>query len=136
MHLVDCLFCKVVAGAIPAHKIFEDAQTLAFLDIAPGATGHCLIIPKVHAEGIFDVPSEVWAALMESSRVVAIRLREALPCDGINLVQNSGKAAFQSVFHVHIHLLPRYAGDDLKLPWAPKIADHGALAALAAQIRK
>jgi histidine triad (HIT) family protein len=132
---VDCLFCKIIAGAIPAQIIFEDAQTLAFLDIAPGMRGHCLVIPKVHAADVFDVPRDVWACVMESSRVVATRLRDVLPCEGINLVQNSGKAAFQSVFHVHVHLLPRYAGDDVKLPWAPKPVDHATLSELAAQLR-
>jgi len=112
---MSCIFCKIVAGEIPSHKVYEDDQTLAFLDILPASRGHTLVIPKEHAESLFDITPETLAAVMASAQTVARILRSKLRTDGMNMFQNNGAAAGQEVFHFHLHLLPRWRGEAASL---------------------
>lgn len=107
----ECLFCKIANKEIPAEVVFEDAHTLAFLDIAPRAPGHTMVIPKVHAENILDLPEEEIGPLFVSVRKLAERLTRVLKADGLTIGINQGKASGQVVEHLHIHLLPRFRGD-------------------------
>jgi histidine triad (HIT) family protein len=131
----DCIFCKIVAGDIPSHKVDEDDKTLAFMDINPWTRGHSLVIPKAHSRNIYDVdPGDLGAAHLTAQRL-AQRMRERLDCEGINIVQSSEPVAMQTVFHTHVHVIPRYSDDGLKLPAHPKPAEHEELAGLAEELR-
>jgi histidine triad (HIT) family protein len=132
---MSCIFCKIVAGEIPSHKVYEDDQTLAFLDILPASRGHTLVIPKEHAESLFDITPETLAAVMASAQTVARILRSKLRTDGMNMFQNNGAAAGQEVFHFHLHLLPRWTGEAASLG-RRSATDHAALGALAAELRQ
>lgn len=112
---MDCLFCKIVKGEIPSTKIFESDKTLAFLDINPLTKGHCLVMPKDHHENVFDIPLEDLKILITDAKQLADVLRGSLEADGINLINASGVAAEQSVFHFHIHIVPRYDDDGLQM---------------------
>jgi histidine triad (HIT) family protein len=131
----DCVFGKIVAGEIPSHKIDEDDKTLAFMDINPWTRGHALVIPKEHSRNIYDAdPGDLTAAFLTTQRV-AKRMRERLDCDGLNVLQSSEPVAMQTVFHTHVHVIPRYSDDGLRLPAHPQPAEHDELAGLAEQLR-
>lgn len=115
----DCLFCKIVAGDIPATKVHEDDETLAFLDINPVSEGHTLVIPKDHFENVYATPAETWCRVMLTVQKVAEAVRHAVNADGINLVMNNESAAGQLVPHAHVHIIPRHNDDGLK-PWIGK----------------
>jgi histidine triad (HIT) family protein len=131
----DCIFCKIVAGEIPSHKIDEDDKTLAFMDINPWTRGHALVVPKEHSRNIYDAEPDDLAAVHLAAQQVAQRMRERLNCDGINVLQSSERVAMQTVFHTHVHVIPRYSDDGLRLPAHPQAADHDELAGLAEQLR-
>jgi histidine triad (HIT) family protein len=131
----NCIFCKIVAGTIPCFKLYEDGATLAFLDINPVNAGHALVIPKQHAANLFESADADLAAVMATIRRVATAVEKTVKPDGINLLQANGPGAAQSVFHFHMHIIPRVQGDDLKMNWGLKPGDKAALAALAEQIR-
>lgn len=104
----DCIFCKIIAGEIPAATIYEDEEFKVFLDISPATKGHALIVPKQHYQNIFDIDEEVAAKAMKLGKRLAGRMTEVLGCDGFNLLQNNNEVAGQTVFHFHMHLIPRY----------------------------
>jgi histidine triad (HIT) family protein len=131
---MDCIFCRIIAGTIPAHKVYEDEHVLAFLDILPAARGHTLVIPKTHAAGLEDIAPDVLAQTIVGAQTVAHILRSKLEPDGLNMMQNNGAAAGQEVFHYHLHLVPRWHDDRVALHRRGK-TDHGALAALAASLQ-
>ncbi|MBM3537039.1 MAG: HIT family protein [Alphaproteobacteria bacterium] len=131
----NCIFCKIVAGTIPSYKLYEDAMTLAFLDINPGNPGHALVIPKAHAANLYASADKDLAAVMATVRKVAAAVEKTVSPDGLNLLQANGPGAAQSVFHFHMHILPRRNGDELKMNWGLKPGDKGELAALAVKIR-
>ena len=131
----DCIFCKIVAGEIPSHKIDEDDKTLAFMDINPWTRGHALVIPKEHSRNIYDADPEDLAAMHIAAQRVAQRMRERLGCEGINTLQSSEPIAMQTVFHTHVHVIPRYSDDGLRLPAHPQPAEHEELAGLAEELR-
>ena len=132
----DCIFCDIVAGDAPAHRVDEDEHTVSFLDIAPFAWGHTLVIPKRHATDLFATDQDSAAAVMRSVHRVAHRLRERLDCEGMNLLQSNGAVAFQTVFHLHVHLIPRWASDPLSLPpWPKDPAEPDDLRQLAARLQ-
>jgi histidine triad (HIT) family protein len=131
----DCLFCKIVAGEIPAQVIAEDDDVLAFMDIAPATRGHALVIPKRHAADVFEIEPEQLAAVAKAAQRVALRIRDRLAPDGVNLINSNRPAAWQTVFHFHVHVIPRYVGDPLQLPWTPRAGDMQEIAAVAAELR-
>lgn len=132
----DCIFCAIAAKRAPAEILFEDDETVAFLDINPAAPGHTLIIPRRHYRNLFDLDPEAGAAVMRSAVRVAQALREALAPDGMNLVQANERAAFQSVFHFHVHLVPRWLGDGIASPWRQRSASAAALREIGDKIRQ
>ncbi len=131
----NCIFCKIVAGTIPCFKLHEDAASLAFLDINPVSTGHALVIPKAHAPNLFDSIDVDLAAAIATARRVATAIDKVLQPAGLNLLQANGPGAGQSVFHLHLHVIPRAVGDGIKMTWEPKPSDMAELAKLAERIR-
>ena len=111
----DCIFCKIAAGQIPSSTIYEDSHFRVFLDINPATKGHCLIVPKEHFENIYDLDAETAGKAFVLATLISRALKNVLGCDGLNVVQNNGPAAGQSVFHFHMHLIPRYKDDGLSL---------------------
>jgi histidine triad (HIT) family protein len=132
---VDCIFCKIVAGELPATIVRSDERTLAFMDINPGTRGHCLVIPRAHAADLIEVSPEDLAACALAARDLAGRALDGLGADGVNLINSCGAAAWQTVFHFHLHVIPRYASDGLVLPWTPTPADPDELQSAAAILR-
>lgn len=129
------IFARIISGEIPAAKVYEDALTLAFLDIGPASRGHTLVIPKDAYPDLWSMPPELLAAVSATTQRVAQALRDALHPDGLNVVQNNGEAAGQTVFHYHVHLIPRWNGDHALGGWHPQRVDPTELATLAQQIR-
>lgn len=127
----DCIFCKIAAGEIPSTTIYEDADFRVFFDINPASKGHCLVIPKQHYDNVFEIDGEKAGRLFTLATRVARNLKQELNCEGMNIVQNNGTIAGQTVFHFHLHLIPRYAGDGVKVEWHPGQTDPEELAALA-----
>ncbi len=113
----NCLFCAIVHGKAPARVVHEDETTLAFLDINPIVDGHTLVVPKLHSADLLDTPEQRLADVMASAAHVGRLFTERLDCDGVNVLNASGAAAWQTVFHLHLHLLPRYADDDMEFPF-------------------
>ena len=130
----DCIFCKIINGEIPSFKVYEDEHTLAFMDINPANDGHCLVIPKEHARDLFAISAQAVAAVAQSARRVARAVHATLQPDGVNLVQCNGSAAGQSVYHFHMHVLPRRNDDELQMNWGIKPGDMQAIGALAKRI--
>jgi len=133
--LVASIFSRIVAGEIPAIKIYEDATTLAFLDINPASRGHTLVISKAEYADLFEIPPEVLASVHATVQMVARTIRDLLTPDGLNIIQNNGAAAGQTIFHYHVHIIPRWEGDGALSLWAPGTADLAELQALGAQLR-
>ena len=128
----DCIFCAIAAGEIPSFKIYEDDTVLAYLDINPFTEGHTLVIPKAHTKGLVDTSDETLAAVVARVRKVAAHLKEALPCDGFNILQNNGPAAGQTVMHLHFHIVPRYGSQPIVFESSKGDMEH--LKALAARL--
>ena len=116
---MDCVFCKIRDGQIPSMKIFEDGRTLTIMDINPLNSGHCLIVTKAHAVSLFEAEVEDLQAAIAAARKVALAIQQVLKPDGLNLLQANGPAAFQSVPHFHMHLIPRWNGDGKGFDWTP-----------------
>ena len=131
----DCLFCKVLAGEIPAQLVDEDEHTVAFMDINPWTRGHALVIPPTHSRNLYDIDLDDLARTAAGAPRLARRMKERLGCDGINLLKSSEPAAWQTVFLFHIHVIPRYDDDPLQLPVRPERVPDEELAAVAAEIR-
>jgi histidine triad (HIT) family protein len=130
----DCIFCKVLAGELPATIIDEDERTISFMDIAPATRGHALVIPRVHSADLLSVEPEDLAAAALAAQRLTRRMKERLGADGVNLLNSCGAVAFQTVFHFHIHVIPRYEGDSLRLPWVPAAGDPQEIAAAAQEL--
>lgn len=131
----DCVFCKIVAGEIPCFKLYEDNETLAFMDINPVHDGHCLVIPKAHHATVFVLPAACFAAVGATAIRIANAVNVALSPDGVNLLQANGPGAAQSVAHFHLHILPRRMNDGLAVNWTPKPGDRARIAEIAERIR-
>lgn len=108
----DCVFCKIAAGEIPSRKIYEDKDVVAIMDLSPTSKGHSLIIPKEHYANIYDIDEDIAAKIMRVAKKLATKMTVALNCDGFNLLQNNGATAGQTMFHFHMHLIPRYENTD------------------------
>lgn len=131
----DCIFCKIVAREIPAMIIAEDEYTLAFMDIAPATRGHALVIPKKHAQDLWEIEEDELAAVARATHRLALQIKDRLQPDGLNLINSCRRDAWQTVFHFHVHVIPRYSGDPLKLPWVPAPGDLDDIAAVAERLR-
>jgi len=131
----DCIFCKILAGELPAQKVQEDERTVAFLDINPWTRGHAVVIPRRHSANLLEIPYEDLADVAATAKRLAARMRDTLGCDGINLLNSCGSAAWQTIFHFHMHVIPRYEGDPLQLPTDPTRAEPEELADVAAELR-
>lgn len=115
----NCIFCKIANGEIPSATIYEDEGFRAILDLGPASKGHALILPKTHAANLFELPDETAAKAMVLAKKLGRKLQEGLHADGLNVVQNNGEAAGQTVFHFHMHLIPRYEKDTVNVTWTP-----------------
>ena len=131
----DCLFCGIVAGEIPAQIVDSDEHTVAFMDINPATPGHALVVPRTHSADFFDVADDDLWHTMLAARRLARRIDETLAPDGFNLLNACRPAAWQTVFHFHVHVIPRYDDDPLKLPWIPRGADADEIARVADRVR-
>ena len=131
----DCIFCKIVAGELPAEIVDSDEHTVAFMDINPATRGHALVIPREHSADLMAIGEEDLQRTMVAARRLAEKMEEALEPAGFNILNACRPAAWQTVFHYHLHVVPRYEDDPLKLPWVPRGADPHQIAAVAAQIR-
>jgi histidine triad (HIT) family protein len=131
----DCLFCKIVAGEIPAQIVDEDEHTIAFMDINPWTRGHALAIPRAHSKNLYEIGDDDLAHTAAAAKRLALRMKERLGCDGVNLINSCEPAAWQTVFHFHVHVIPRYDDDPMQLPTRPQQADEDELAAVARELR-
>ncbi len=131
----ECIFCMVLSGDIPAERIREDEHTVAVMDINPFSRGHAVVFPRRHVRGLYDVGEEDLARTFSAARQVAAMVRDRLGADGVNLLANAERAAWQSIFHFHVHVIPRYDGDPLQLPIRPRRAAPEDLAAVAQELR-
>lgn len=132
----NCIFCKILAGDLPATIVDEDERTVAFMDIAPATRGHALVIPRTHAEDLLTIEAEDLEAVAIASQRLARRAKESLRADGVNLVNSCGAVAWQTVFHFHVHVIPRYADDPLRLPWVPAPGDPEQIASAAQDLAR
>ncbi len=131
----NCIFCKIANHVFDTNMIYEDDDFSVILDANPATKGHCLILPKEHYENVFTLPEELTAKAFVLAKKLSASLKEKLSCDGLNIVQNNGETAGQTVFHFHIHLIPRYNDDGQKIGWKPGKPSDEELAALKEEIR-
>ena len=131
----DCLFCGIVDGSIPSQTIDSDEHTVAFMDINPATPGHALVVPRGHSADLLEISAEDLTATTLAAQRLSRRMKDVLGADGINLINACGATAWQTVFHFHIHVVPRYQDDPLKLPWVPEAGDPDEIAAIAARLR-
>ena len=132
----DCIFCKIVEGKIPSAKIYEDDGVICFLDIMPANKGHCLVIPKNHSKDLSDMKDEDAEASIKAAKKVAKALSLSLGCQGFNLVMSNGLEAGQVVFHSHIHIVPRFKDDGLKIKWPHTKYKEGEMKEYAEKVKK
>jgi histidine triad (HIT) family protein len=131
----ECIFCKIVAGEMPAQIVDEDERTIAFMDISPATRGHLLVVPRRHSRDLLEIESEDLHAVLTTAQRMAQRVHDRLGADGVNLLNARGKAAWQTVFHFHLHVIPRYKDDPLRLPWDPSPGDKDEIARVADELR-
>jgi histidine triad (HIT) family protein len=130
----DCIFCKIIAGEIPGTKVAEDERTVAFMDINPATRGHLLVVPREHTRDLLTIGEDELAAVAAMAKRMAARVKERLGADGVNLLNSCGSVAWQTVFHFHVHVIPRYEDDPLRLPWVPGPGDPDEIAAAAREL--
>lgn len=130
----NCIFCKIANGEIPSKTLYEDESFRVILDLGPATKGHALILPKEHAENLYELPEETAADAIRLAKKMALTMREKLKCDGMNLVQNNGETAGQTVMHFHLHLIPRYQGDGQRIGWIPSEPSQEELEAVRKEI--
>jgi histidine triad (HIT) family protein len=131
----DCLFCGIVAGDVPAQIVDSDEHTVAFMDINPATPGHALVVPRTHSADLMEISDSDLERTIDASRRLAQRMDGALEPDGFNLLNSCRPAGWQTVFHFHIHVIPRYDDDPLKLPWLPRAAEAEEIERVAERIR-
>jgi histidine triad (HIT) family protein len=131
----DCIFCKIVAGEVPSQRVEEDERTIAFMDVNPATRGHALVVPRRHAKDLLEIDPDDLAATIQTAQRLVRRAVPALGADGANLINSCGADAWQTVFHLHIHVIPRYKDDPLQLPWVPSPGDMDMIAATAELLR-
>jgi histidine triad (HIT) family protein len=131
----DCIFCKVLSGEIPSQRVYEDEHAVAVMDINPWTRGHAVVIPRKHAADTFEIEEDELAHVVIAAKRLAEQMRATLDPAGINLLQSNGSAAWQTIFHLHFHVIPRYDDDPLELPTRPQPAEQEELAKVAEEIR-
>ena len=132
----NCIFCKIANGEIPSNTVYEDERFRVILDISPASKGHAIILVKNHAANVYELSEEDASAIYVVAKKVATAMQKVLKCDGINILQNNGEAAGQTVFHVHMHLIPRYKGDTVQITWKPGEESDVLSDALLSEIKK
>ena len=132
----DCLFCAIVAGDVPGQIVDSDENTVAFMDINPATRGHALVVPRNHSTDLMEISDEDLENTMVAAKRLALRMRDVLKPAGFNILNSCGSAAWQTIFHIHVHVIPRYEDDPLKLPWVPGPGDEGEIATVAAELRQ
>ncbi len=130
----NCIFCKIANGEIPSKTLYEDEEFRVILDLAPATKGHALILPKSHYKNLYELPDETAAKVMKLAKKMATTMTEKLGCDGFNIVQNNNEVAGQTVFHFHMHLIPRYENDNQRISWNPLEMTQDELEAVKNQI--
>ena len=130
----NCIFCKIANGEIPSKTLYEDDKFRVILDLGPASKGHALILPKEHYADLYELPEETAGEVMKLAKKMAAQMTQRLGCEGFNLVQNNGELAGQTVFHFHMHLIPRYKDDGQKIGWKPQEATQEELETIRAQI--
>ena len=131
----DCIFCKIVAGEIPAERVDEDEHTIAFMDLNPWTRGHALVVPREHTRNLYEIGDDELARTAVAAKRLAARMPDRLGCDGVNLINSCERAAWQTVFHFHMHVIPRYEDDPMQLPTRPQEADRDELRRVADELR-
>ena len=131
----DCIFCKIIAGEVPGQIIGEDERTVTFMDINPATRGHALVVPREHARDLLEIPEADLEAVASAAQKLARRMHDRLDIDGVNLLNSCGEAAWQTVFHFPMHVIPRYRDDPLRLPWQPAPGDQDEISAAADALR-
>ncbi len=131
----ECIFCKIVAGELPSERVDEDEHTVAFMDINPWTRGHALVVPREHSRNLYEIGDDDLRHAAVASQRLALRMRDRLRCDGVNLINACEPAAWQTVFHFHVHVVPRFTGDPLRVPATPQEAEASDLASVAAELR-
>jgi histidine triad (HIT) family protein len=131
----ECVFCKILAGELPGLVVDEDERTVSFMDIAPATRGHALVVPRVHSRDLLSIAPAELSACAAAARRLTRAMTERLGADGVNVLNSCGAAAWQTVFHFHLHVIPRYRDDPLRLPWVPTAGDQSEIAAAAAALR-
>lgn len=116
----ECIFCKLANGELPTTSIYEDEDFNVILDISPASVGHCVILPKTHAANLYELPEDYCSKIMPVAKKCAAALKKSLGCTGLNVLQNNGESAGQTVFHLHVHLIPRYDDDTVQIGWDNK----------------
>lgn len=132
----DCIFCRIISGEIPSTTIYENSKFKVIMDIAPAYKGHVLILPKEHYDNIYDIDTATAGELFELAVMTARALKSVLDCDGMNILQNNGTVAGQTVFHFHMHIIPRYEGDTVNIGWKELSYEDGEMEQLREAIRK
>lgn len=138
-HMDDnCIFCKLANGKIPTNSIYEDEDFKVIMDLSPASRGHAIILPKTHAENLYELPEEYCNGIMSVAKKCASAMKKTLGCAGLNVLQNNGEIAGQTEFHLHMHLIPRYEDDQIRIKWVPNEnpAKHEDPAAVAEEIKK
>lgn len=131
----NCIFCKIASGQIPSHSIYEDEDFKVIMDISPASRGHAIILPKNHAANLFELPEDDASKIMQVAKRCATAMQKTLQFDGINILQNNGEIAGQTIFHLHVHLIPRYENDTVNIKWSHEESPDDP-AELAEQIRE
>jgi histidine triad (HIT) family protein len=131
----DCVFCKILDGKLPGTVIDEDERTVAIMDINPATRGHALVIPRDHSRDLLEIDADDLSAVTAAAQRLAAAIKQRLGADGVNLINSCGQRAWQTVFHFHLHVIPRYEGDPLRLPWTPAPGDPSEIAAAAQEIQ-
>jgi histidine triad (HIT) family protein len=131
----DCIFCKIIAGELPGEIVDQDERTVAFMDINPATRGHALVVPRRHARDLLEIEPDELAATTLAAQRLARTVRERLGAAGVNVINSCGRAAWQTVFHFHLHVIPRYVDDPLRLPWTPAPGDAAEIAEVAVRLR-
>jgi histidine triad (HIT) family protein len=131
----DCIFCKILAGELPGLVVDEDESTVSFMDIAPATRGHALVVPRIHSRDLLSIAPAELSACAAAAQRLARAMKERLGADGVNVLNACGAAAWQTVFHFHLHVIPRYSDDPLRLPWIPAPGDQSEIAGAAEALR-